>query len=293
MDSWDEVKTAFQVARSGTVSGAADVLGVHHATVIRHIDALEARLGVKLFQRHARGYTATEAGIDLLQVAQATDDQFAQLAGRIKGQGQGVKGDLVVTALTGIAPMMVPVLAGFQIAHPEVRIRFLTGDRVFRLEYGEAHVAIRAGTMPSEPDNVVQPFITPGLSMVASQSYIDRAGMPRDQDDLKNHVFVGHDDDDGRAPYNRWLLDTVGVDKVTFRTPDFRIMKEAILAGAGIGFVTKSDLPAHPQLVRVIPDNPDWATPLWLVTHVDLHRTAKVQSFLTFLKEFTKDWPGR
>jgi len=63
MESWDEIKTAFHVARAGTVSGAADVLGVHHATVIRHIDALEARMGVKLFQRHARGYTATEAGL--------------------------------------------------------------------------------------------------------------------------------------------------------------------------------------------------------------------------------------
>ena len=62
MDNWDEVRTAFQVARLGTVSGAAEVLGVHHATVIRHIDALEGKLGVKLFQRHARGYTATEAG---------------------------------------------------------------------------------------------------------------------------------------------------------------------------------------------------------------------------------------
>ena len=72
MDNWDEIRTAYQVARNGTVSGAAEVLGVHHATVIRHIDALEARLGVKLFQRHARGYTATEAGADLLQVAQAT-----------------------------------------------------------------------------------------------------------------------------------------------------------------------------------------------------------------------------
>ena len=47
----------------GTVSGAAQALGVHHATVIRHIDALEGRLGVKLFQRHARGYTPTEAGL--------------------------------------------------------------------------------------------------------------------------------------------------------------------------------------------------------------------------------------
>ena len=45
MDNWDEIKTAYQVARMGTVSGAADVLGVHHATVIRHIDALEGRAG--------------------------------------------------------------------------------------------------------------------------------------------------------------------------------------------------------------------------------------------------------
>ena len=74
MDNWDEVRTAYQVVRLGTVSGAAEVLGVHHATVIRHIDALEARLGVKLFQRHARGYTATEAGTDLARVAPAQAD---------------------------------------------------------------------------------------------------------------------------------------------------------------------------------------------------------------------------
>ena len=80
MDNWDEVKTALHVARIGTVSGAAEVLGVHHATVIRHIDALEERLGVKLFQRHPRGYTATEAGEDLCRVAQTAQDQFAQFA---------------------------------------------------------------------------------------------------------------------------------------------------------------------------------------------------------------------
>ena len=79
LDNWDEIRTAYQVARMGTVSGAAEVLGVHHATVIRHIDALENRLGVKLFQRHARGYTPTEAGQDLLRVAQTTDDQFSQV----------------------------------------------------------------------------------------------------------------------------------------------------------------------------------------------------------------------
>ncbi|KAG1647402.1 ATP synthase protein I [Nymphon striatum] len=145
MDNWDEIRTAFQVARMGTVSGAAEVLGVHHATVIRHIDALEGRLGVKLFQRHARGYTATEAGNDLLRVAQATDDQFAQLAGRIKGRGTDVSGELVVTSLVALAAQIAPILAAFQRQHRDVSVRYLTGDRLFRLEYGEAHVAIRAG----------------------------------------------------------------------------------------------------------------------------------------------------
>ena len=170
MDNWDEIRTAYQVARKGTVSGAAAEMGVHHATVIRHIDALEQRLGVKLFQRHARGYTATEAGQDLLQVAQATDDQFTQLAGRIKGQGEGVSGDLVGTALGMASPMLTPILVDYQAENPEVRVRYRTGDRLFRLEYGEAHVAIRAGTMPEEPDNVVQPFLQQQMALVASDA---------------------------------------------------------------------------------------------------------------------------
>ena len=106
MDNWDEIRTAFQVARLGTVSGAAEVLGVHHATVIRHIDALEKRLGTRLFQRHARGYTPTESGRDLLNVAQATAEQFGQLASRIKGQGESVTGELAAKAVRGVAPQL-------------------------------------------------------------------------------------------------------------------------------------------------------------------------------------------
>src|SRR6056297_2991610 len=144
MDNWDEIRTAYQVARKGTVSGAAEALGVHHATVIRHIDALEERLGVKLFQRHARGYTSTEAGQDLLQVAQATDDQFTQLVGRIRGRGDEVSGELVVTSLPAASPRMTPAMAKFQAGFPGLIVRYLTGEEVLRLEYGEAHVALRA-----------------------------------------------------------------------------------------------------------------------------------------------------
>ncbi len=288
MDNWDEIRTAFQVARKGTVSGAAEELGVHHATVIRHIDALEQRLGVKLFQRHARGYTATEAGQDLLQVAQATDDQFTQLAGRIKGQGEGVSGDLVVTSLGMASRMLTPILVDFQVEHPEVRVRYRTGDRVFRLEYGEAHVAIRAGSMPEEPDNVVQPFMQQQMALAASDKYVARHGLPKDEDDLKNHYFVAHDNEKSRAPFAAWLREVVSDDRFVYRATENRNMQDAILAGAGIGFVLAQELASHPQLTEVVPRRDEWAAPLWIVTHVDLHRTTKVQSFLRFLKDRIK-----
>lgn len=290
MNNWDEIKTAFQVARMGTVSGAAEVLGVHHATVIRHIDALEGRLGVKLFQRHARGYTATEAGQDLLRVAQATDDQFNQLAGRIKGRGNDVSGDLVVTSLIDIAPRMAPVLVAFQQAYPDLVVRYLTGERLFRLEYGEAHVAIRAGTVPDQPDNVVQQFHEHRIGLYASDAYLAEYGHPEDLESLAKHRFVAFDSDDTRAPFEIWLRQSVPASCLTFRSNDTRVLRAAILEGAGIGFLPVYEGEAHANLKEVYPRQDSWSGPLWLVTHVDLHRTTKVQTFLKFLKETAKGW---
>ncbi|APE42230.1 LysR family transcriptional regulator [Sulfitobacter alexandrii] len=285
MDNWDEIRTAFQVARLGTVSGAAEVLGVHHATVIRHIDALEGRLGVKLFQRHARGYTATEAGADLLRVAQATDDQFNQLVGRIRGQGAEVSGDLVVTSLASLSSSVAPMLVAFQRQYPQVKVRYLTGDRLFRLEYGEAHVAIRAGTVPDQPDNVVQPLISSAIGAYASRAYVEAFGLPEGPQDYGNHRFIGPENKDSRAPFYIWLRENVPPDAVRFRCTDSHAADAALLAGAGIGFMDASEAARHPDLVEVHAPQPEWASPLWLVTHVGLHRTTKVQALLSFIKK--------
>ncbi len=291
MDTWDEIRTAYQVARLGTVSGAAEALGVHHATVIRHVDALEARIGTKLFQRHARGYTATEAGRDLLQVAQATDEQFTQLANRIKGQGEEVSGELIVTTLPEIASLMTPSLIRFQQRHPGLTIRFLTDERVLRLEYGEAHVAIRAGMTPDDPDNVVQKFIHQSGTFYAAQSYVDDMG-PIVNGDYAAHRFVAHDSETSRAPWERWLAENVPRSAVTFRATSQTHVKRAVIAGAGIGFFPTWEAENAPGLVEMIPPQASFGADLWLVTHVDLHRTAKVQSFTRFLKDEAKSWPG-
>lgn len=289
MNDWDEIRTAFHVARNGTVSGAAEVLGVHHATVIRHIDALEGRLGVKLFQRHARGYTATEAGQDLLQVAATTDEQFTQLVGRLKGRGEGVSGDFVVTSLAGISPLLSGVVSDFQVQHSDLRVRYLTGERLFRLEYGEAHVAIRAGAAPDQPDNVVQKFMKQRMCLVAHEKYVKRKGLPKNGD-LSGHGFVSHDSRSSRAPFIQWLGREVPENQIVFRTSDNRSMEDAIAAGAGIGFVPEWELAMRDDLHEVMPSRDEWSVPMWLVTHVDLHRTAKVQAFLKHLKNVAKTW---
>nr|WP_319247896.1 LysR family transcriptional regulator [uncultured Celeribacter sp.] len=291
VENWDEFRTAFQVAKMGTVSGAAQALGVHHATVIRHIDALEGRLGVKLFQRHARGYTPTEAGIDLLKVAQTTDDQFSQLVSRIKGRGEEVAGELVVTSLPGMSLLLAPVLTDFQREHPNVTVRYLTGERVFRLEYGEAHVAIRAGQPPQEPDNVVQPFYRQAYGLYAHQSYLDKFGHPEPENYSAELRFVALDNRDSRAPFMVWFAENVPSDRIVFRTTEGESMAEAIMAGAGAGFLPIWMAQRVPELVELMPPTAELDSQNWLVTHVDLHRTPKVQAFLTFLKARAKEWP--
>ncbi|MCB2135790.1 MAG: LysR family transcriptional regulator [Rhodobacteraceae bacterium] len=293
MDSWDEVRTAYQVARIGTVSGAADVLGVHHATVIRHIDALEGRLGAKLFQRHARGYTPTEAGQELLKVARTTEEQFSHLAARLNGAGAGISGELVVTSLAGLSSLVTPTLIRLQSAHPELMVRYVTDERVFRLEYGEAHVAIRAGAKPQEPDNVVQPLATHCVALYGAPTYLAAVGQPVSESTLSAHRFVGPVGQASRAPFYRWLTQHVEPDRIVFRSNDDEAQVDAVAAGAGLGFLSLNQARSRGDLVEVMPPRSEWEVQLWLVTHVDLHRTAKVQAFVTALKEDMKGWAVR
>ncbi|TCP62799.1 LysR family transcriptional regulator [Rhodovulum bhavnagarense] len=289
LETWDEIRTAYQVARLGTVSGAAEALGVHHATVIRHVDALESRLGVKLFQRHARGYTPTEAGQDLMQVAQVTAEQFSQLAGRLRGHGSAMTGELTLTTVESLTPLLVPVLAEFEVEHPDLSVRLLADQRLFRLEYGEAHVAVRAGARPDEPDNIVQELGALRSALCAHRRYVTAHGPLGD--DFGAHDFVGPADERHRAPFYRWLAAHVPASRVRFRASDARACIEAVEAGAGIGFVPLWRVRNNPDLVEMRPAEADWAVPLWLVTHVDLHRTAKVQALTARLKEAARTWP--
>lgn len=283
MEYWMELRTALMVARLGTVSAAAEALGVHRATVNRHVETLEGAFGAPLFQRHARGYALTDAGRDMLEVAARADEMFADLAGRARGKAGQLSGSLIVTALAGVAPLVMPAVRAFHLAHPQIALEFVAGAQLARLEHGEAHVAIRAGAKPEVPDYVVTLFRRVRFGLYASREYVDRAGQP-DPDRLDGHRFVGSVGVPRPVPYADWMNANVPPEALALHTTDQQVMHSAVCEGMGLGFLAEHDARVRPDLVEVIPPGDAWSAALWLVTHVDLHRTSKVQAFLSHLK---------
>lgn len=292
MHHWTEMRTAYLVAKLGTVSAAAEELGVHRATVNRHIDTLEQALGAALFHRHARGYTPTDVGRDMLETAGRVEELFASLSGRTRGRRAGLSGDLIVSALSGAAPLVMPSLSAFHVLYPEVDLHFVADSRLARLEYGEAHVAIRAGHKPQEPDYVVIPFYTMAFGLYAHSGYIERHGRPVEFDDLRKHRFVGSTEAGHGGPHAAWLAELVPPASLSIHVKDMRASLQAVLAGMGIGFLANYEVADHGELIEVVPPRADWRTRLWIVTHRDLHRTQKVQEIVRLLKSRSDSLEG-
>lgn len=288
MKNWDELRTAYEVAKQGTLTAAAEALSIHRATVLRHIDNLEDELGAKLFQRHGRGYTPTELGKDLLQVTSIAEAEFNQLKARAKGYDE-LHGEFIVTSLEEVAPVFFPLLARFQQQHPKLEIRYITGTDLFKLEYGQAHVAIRSGEKPNHPDYVVKAFQPMYTGLFAHRDYVKNHGKPQSSEDFIAHQFVMISQDSGfsRAVINQWLTPRVPAGNIKLQSNSHRVCDEAIKAGMGIGVMFRTVAEQHADLIEVYPPQADWHIDNWLVTHGDLHRSEKIQRFLRLLKNLT------
>ena len=115
------------------------------------------------------------------------------------------------------------------------------------------------------------------MGLYASAEYVAQHGMPQGPEDREN-----------RAPYFQWMAAHVPERAVTYRCTDSHAMRAALLAGAGMGFLNPAEAARLADLVEVHSARPEWSANLWLVTHVDLHRTTKVQALLKFIKDRTK-----
>ena len=128
------------------------------------------------------------------------------------------------------------------------------------------------------------------MGLFAHKSYVARHGLPANLEGLGEYHFVGPDGANARAPHNAWLAANVPDEAVVFRSNEAQSLQEAVRQGIGIGFLPLMGIRSDYGLVEVVPPRADWRAALWLVTHVDLHRTAKVQAFTEFLKQKAADW---
>lgn len=285
MDNWEEVKTAYTVGLLGTVTAASEALGVHRATVIRHIDALESRLDEKLFIRHTNGYTPTSAGEELIRIVKVTDDQFRGLSARIKGQSSSLSGDLIVTTLDALTPFLLPAIRKFSEQHDDVRTVLVTTEQVLRLEYGEAHIALRPGMKPISDDNEVRHFGVLQFGLYATESYLDTHGTPKSLEDVKNEHRIIRLIRVPMTSFEHWISHNIPEQNIVLEcTSPFGIYR-AILNHIGIGFLPNVTQKDHPELIEIVPADMDWRIPLWVVMHKDMSRTEKVIRFLEVLED--------
>ncbi len=279
MKNWNDIRTAAFVARLGTVSAAAEALGLHRATVVRHIDALEKQLGAKLFLRHPNGFTATPLAEELLNMADATEAHFNELALRANAQGKRLEGTLKITLVDDLAPLILPVIKSFQAANPGMKIEVVGSDQKLRLEYGEADIALRIGPKPQHPDNVVIPFVKIRMGLFAQQE----TDWPEDLNQLPDNCLVGPTIHAPESPYFEWLAASVPSRAVGFRSNRLPVLWAAVRSGLGAGFLP-SLRAEEASLKQLVEPKEDWHEATWLVTHVDMHRTAKVQAFIQLAK---------
>jgi len=180
---------------------------------------------------------------------------------------------------TGAVPGSYPELREFHLAHPQIDLEFVATTDLARLEHGEAHVAFRAGPKPETLDYVVKLYRNIRFGIYASREYVSAQGMP-DIANLAGHTFIGSTDEPSPLPYVRWMRANLGEGVTVFKVFDLHAINAAVKAGIGLGFLADHEATGDPNLVEILAPSEDWAVQIWVVTHVDLHRTDKVQGFL-------------
>ncbi|WP_019531500.1 LysR family transcriptional regulator [Dasania marina] len=287
---WNDIHIAYQVAMRGTLTAAAEALGVHHSTVLRRVNLLEQRLGTKLFHRHARGYVPTEAGLLLTQAAENTQNNFDRLLGQLQSTDSQLTGTLVITSVNSLSDYLIPLLAEFCQLYPQIKLEYAAESRVLKLEHGEAHVGIRPGKKPSNPDYVVQHLAKLAVSLYGNAQYVARNGLMQGLEDHQQHRFISTIAPFTMVTYMRWMNETLSAEQIAMRVSDFTAFMPAIRAGFGIAPLNCWQARGDNSLRPLLNPPAEWQYDLWLTTHGDMHRATKVQAFTQFLKKrFAED----
>ena len=151
MKNWDDILYFLEVARSGSVTAAAKVIGVNHSTVSRRIKACEEKHGVRLFDRTPTGFEITEAGGAIYNLALEVEDKHQQIARALFAQDNRLQGDINLTMPHDLMEFaLIEDIEHFLAEHSEVNLNLYVARNIKNLAAREADIAIRFSPSPPE-----------------------------------------------------------------------------------------------------------------------------------------------
>ena len=277
--NWDDLRFALHLAQAGSIRQAARALGVSHSTVLRRIRALEAAAGVQLFANRGDGYEVTPAGQDVFDTARALEEHVLGLERRVAGRDVQPTGEVHVTLPDPFAPVLMPVLAEISREHPGIALTVSMGTAFEDLAHRAADVAIRTTATPP-PDLVGRRLLMAGVGIYGSEHYL--AGHPTA--DLESLDWVGWEVGSTMF-FARWMAEQVPRARIALRVSPAWGLREAVDAGVGVAILPCALGEGRPGWRRVA-FVPAGAAPLWILTHRDLRRTARVRVVRTALAEW-------
>ncbi len=274
--NWDDFKFVHALARTGTVRRAGRLLGVHASTVVRRLDALEHRMGVKLFSRTRDGMRLTAAGEELVETLDSVAREMDVLTRRLRARDSGRSGPVSLAAPELMLTLLAGGLSDFQAQYPEVRLDLYPSEGAAMVDTVAADLTLRITGNP--PADLIGRNMGPSsMAIYGSRAYL------KDRDPLV--VPAGCLWVDAAEPAPALKARYFAEIKTGIVSSSGAVRLAALRAGLGVGPLPCLIGDSDPELARVAVD-PVVAGDLWLLSHPDLRAVPRVQALSAFLANF-------
>ncbi|MEM1237189.1 MAG: LysR family transcriptional regulator [Pseudomonadota bacterium] len=271
---WSDLPYVLAVCEAGSLAAAARRLGVNHSTVYRRIEGVEARLGVRLFDRQSHGYVMTPAGEMFYGRALELSKGKSDIELALGGQDLRLEGPLTVTTTDSLLHFLMPVFAAFQEAHPEVELRLLSDALALDLSRRDADIALR----PTQ--NPPLHWVGRKLSKVRCATYASAETAARGMSEDVRWIML--DDDLDQSPMSKIaVLRKHEQAPVTVVNTVMGVL-DAVEAGLGVAVLPCYLAEPLEGLVRLDEPDQEVVWDLWLLAHPDVRRSARVHAFFDF-----------
>lgn len=292
----EELLAFVTVVDSGSITAAAEQLGQTVSGISRALSRLEEKLDTTLLRRTTRRLELTEEGAVMLaharQILGAADLAEEQM--RLRRQKPA--GRLRVNAASPFMfHVIVPLVAAFRAAYPEISLELNTNDQIIDLLEHRTDVAIRIGPLRDSTLHA-RPLGTSQIRVVASPGYLKAHGRPKSVADLSQHTLIGFTQPE---TLNRWpLRDASGSDiqiQPALTASSGETLRQLALAGEGIvclaDYMTDADRRAG-SLAQVLPqDTIEVRQPIHAVYYLNTQLSTRIAVFLDFLTDRLRAMP--